>query len=190
MVSRCCHWVRCSPPTSISSGTGSSSSPTDKTHGSDGLRGPLSYLRFADRAFRSPASQYRVAYLRVHRDGDIHYTVARLLADRYGRKATYSRARCCSDSGNNDRPHDEFHRALRLRLLQGVGFAGMAPIIIASIGDRYTGAREATKEYFRFTISGVTQVSSPTASVAATVDREILYNTPTWVGGTAFITDE
>lgn len=55
----------------------------------------------------------------------------------------------------------------------------MAPIIIASIGDRYTGAREATKEYFRFTISGVTQVSSPTASVAATVDREILYNTPT-----------
>lgn len=66
----------------------------------------------------------------------------------------------------------------------------MAPIIIASIGDRYTGAREATKEYFRFTISGVTQVSSPTASVAATVDREILYNTPTWVGGTAFITDE
>lgn len=55
----------------------------------------------------------------------------------------------------------DFEVALLLRLLQGVGGAGILPVIITSIGDIYTGTAETTAQGFRFTSSGVTQTVFP-----------------------------
>lgn len=54
--------------------------------------------------------------------------------------------------------------ALGLRLLQGIGFAALTPILITAIGDRYAGAREATAQGLRFTSSGLAQTAFPLAS--------------------------
>ena len=54
-----------------------------------------------------------------------------------------------------------FEVALLLRLVQGVGGAGILPVIITSIGDIYTGTAETTAQGFRFTSSGVTQTVFP-----------------------------
>lgn len=57
-----------------------------------------------------------------------------------------------------------FEAALALRLLQGVGFAALTPIIITSLGDLYAGSREATAQGLRFTGSGLSQTVFPLAA--------------------------
>jgi MFS family permease len=54
-----------------------------------------------------------------------------------------------------------FRAALVLRLLQGVGFAALTPIIITSLGDLYSGSKEATAQGLRFTGSGLSQTVFP-----------------------------
>jgi MFS family permease len=54
-----------------------------------------------------------------------------------------------------------FEVALVLRVLQGVGYAGITPVIITSIGDLYTDSAEATAQGLRFTSSGVAQATVP-----------------------------
>lgn len=55
----------------------------------------------------------------------------------------------------------DFTVVLVLRFLQGVGYAGLTPLIVTSIGDLYVGDREATAQGFRFASSGIIQSSLP-----------------------------
>ncbi|GAB7011561.1 MFS transporter [Halorubrum trueperi] len=57
-----------------------------------------------------------------------------------------------------------FGAALALRALQGIGFAALTPIIITSLGDLYTGTKEATAQGLRFTGSGLSQTAFPLAA--------------------------
>ena len=57
-----------------------------------------------------------------------------------------------------------FRAALVLRAIQGVGFAALTPIIITSLGDLYTGTKEATAQGLRFTGSGLSQTIFPLAA--------------------------
>ncbi|NIB99610.1 MFS transporter [Halobacterium sp. R2-5] len=57
-----------------------------------------------------------------------------------------------------------FEAALALRFLQGVGFAALTPIIITSLGDLYTGTKEATAQGLRFSGSGLSQTVFPLAA--------------------------
>jgi len=57
-----------------------------------------------------------------------------------------------------------FEAAIVLRLLQGIGFAALTPIIITSLGDLYTGTKEATAQGLRFTGSGLSQTVFPLAA--------------------------
>lgn len=68
--------------------------------------------------------------------------VAGALADRYGRKPII----ICSlvlfgTAGVAIALTTDFLVVLALRFLQGIGFAGIVPIIVTSIGDLYTGTR-------------------------------------------------
>lgn len=55
----------------------------------------------------------------------------------------------------------DFRVALALRLVQGIGFAGLTPIIITSLGDLYAGGREATAQGIRFASSGLALMVFP-----------------------------
>ena len=55
----------------------------------------------------------------------------------------------------------DFRLALGLRMLQGIGYAGITPVVITSIGDLYQDAREATAQGLRFTSSGAAQATFP-----------------------------
>ena len=88
--------------------------------------------------------------------------VAGALADRYGRKPVLVAALVLFGlAGTAIAFTTDFRVALGLRLLQGVGFAGILPTLITSIGDFYTGSREATAQGLRFTVSGLSQAAFP-----------------------------
>jgi MFS family permease len=88
--------------------------------------------------------------------------VAGVLADRYGRKPVLVAALVLFGlAGTAIAFTTDFRVALGLRLLQGVGFAGIVPTLITSIGDIYTGSREATAQGLRFTVSGLSQAAFP-----------------------------
>ena len=88
--------------------------------------------------------------------------VAGVISDRVGRKPVLVVGLVlfgiggCGLAGTTN-----FEAALAFRLLQGVGGAGILPVIITSIGDIYTGTAETTAQGFRFTSSGVTQTVFP-----------------------------
>lgn len=54
-----------------------------------------------------------------------------------------------------------FNVALALRFVQGIGFSGLNPIIVTSIGDLYEGSVGATAQGIRFTLLGITQSIFP-----------------------------
>jgi MFS family permease len=85
-----------------------------------------------------------------------------VLADRVGRKPVLIAALVLfGASGTAVAATTDFRVALALRFLQGVGFAGVLPTLITSLGDLYTGPREATAQGLRFTVSGVSQAVLP-----------------------------
>lgn len=85
-----------------------------------------------------------------------------VLADRYGRKPLMLTGIVLFGIGGAGiAATTDFRVALGLRLLQGIGFAGLTPMIITSIGDNYRGTREATAQGLRFTTSGVYQAVFP-----------------------------
>lgn len=85
-----------------------------------------------------------------------------VLTDRYGRKPILVFASFIYGIGGAGIAFTtDFHIVLALRLLQGVGFAGIVPVLITSIGDMYAGSREATAQGIRFTGSGLTQAVFP-----------------------------
>lgn len=88
--------------------------------------------------------------------------VTGVLADRYGRKPILMGGILLfGTAGTAIAATTDFRIAVALRFLQGVGFAGLTPIVITSIGDLYTGTREAAAQGLRFTSSGVYQSIFP-----------------------------
>ncbi|MFB6233846.1 MAG: MFS transporter [Halopenitus sp.] len=88
--------------------------------------------------------------------------VAGLLADRYGRKPMLLTGIVLFGIGGTAIAFTtDFRVAVALRFLQGIGFAGLTPIIITSLGDIYDGSAEATAQGLRFTSSGVYQSIFP-----------------------------
>ena len=94
--------------------------------------------------------------------GIIIVPVAGVLADRYGRKPILVTALLLFGlTGTAIAFTTDFRVALGLRLLQGIGFAGIVPTLITSIGDLYAGSREAMAQGLRFTVSGLSQAAFP-----------------------------
>lgn len=88
--------------------------------------------------------------------------VAGVLADRYGRKPMLLTGILLFGIGGTAIAFTtDFQVAVALRFLQGIGFAGLTPIIITSLGDIYDGSAEATAQGLRFTSSGVYQSIFP-----------------------------
>lgn len=91
--------------------------------------------------------------------------VAGVLADRYGRKRVIVWGLLLfGGAGAAISLTTDFRIALLLRLLQGVGAAGINPVIITSIGDNYAGAKEATGQGLRFMASGLSGTVFPLVS--------------------------
>jgi MFS family permease len=91
--------------------------------------------------------------------------VVGVLADRFGRKPMMLAGVLCFGVGGTAIAFTtDFRVALALRLLQGVGFAGLTPMVITSIGDLYSGTREATAQGIRFMTSGIYQAVFPLVS--------------------------
>lgn len=85
-----------------------------------------------------------------------------LLADRYGRKPILVTGLVVFGlAGAALTLTTDFRVVIALRLLQGVGGAGIVPIIITAIGDLYRGAEEATAQGLRLATSGLTQAVFP-----------------------------
>lgn len=85
-----------------------------------------------------------------------------ILSDRYGRKPILVIGLIVFGlSGAAITLTTDFRLVLALRLLQGVGGAGIVPVIITAIGDLYRGAEEATAQGLRLATSGLTQAVFP-----------------------------
>lgn len=73
-----------------------------------------------------------------------------ILADKYGRKTVLVPSLVVYGlAGTAIAFTTSFHAALGLRLLQGIGWAGLVPIIVTSIGDLYSGSKETTAQGLR-----------------------------------------
>jgi MFS family permease len=88
--------------------------------------------------------------------------VAGMLSDRLGRKPVLVAGLLCFGVGGTAVSlTTDIRVALALRFLQGVGYCGIAPVLIASVGDLYAGDREATAQGLRFTTVGVSMTAFP-----------------------------
>jgi MFS family permease len=91
--------------------------------------------------------------------------IAGFLADRCGRRPVLIFGLLCFGAGGSAITLvSSFGSALFLRFIQGIGFAALGPIIITSIGDLYTGSKEAAGQGLRFASSGLVQMVSPLAA--------------------------
>lgn len=94
--------------------------------------------------------------------GIVMIPISGLLADRIGRKIVLvSSLLLFGVAGVGIAFTDSFAVVLFLRFLQGVGFAGINPVIITLIGDMYDGTREATGQGMRFMTSGLSGAVFP-----------------------------
>lgn len=88
--------------------------------------------------------------------------IAGLLADRYGRKVVMVVGLLLfSLGGLAITLTTDFRVVLALRLVQGVGFAGLTPVIVTSLGDLYRGSAEATAQGIRFATTGLVLMTLP-----------------------------
>jgi ACDE family multidrug resistance protein len=55
----------------------------------------------------------------------------------------------------------DFRVVVGLRLVQGLGYCGIGPVLIASVGDLYAGEREATAQGLRFATVGLSLALFP-----------------------------
>jgi len=91
--------------------------------------------------------------------------IAGVIADKYGRRPVILLGLLWfGAAGSAIALTTDFRVALFLRMLQGVGFAALTPIIVTSIGDLYTGTKETTAQGLRFTGSGLSQTIFPLAA--------------------------
>jgi ACDE family multidrug resistance protein len=97
-----------------------------------------------------------------------------VLSDRYGRKPILSAGLVLFGAAGlavplatrvpAAIPLSDFRVALGLRLLQGIGYTGIAPILITAVGDIFDGDAEATAQGLRFTTVGVSLTAFPLLS--------------------------
>jgi MFS family permease len=84
------------------------------------------------------------------------------LSDRVGRKPTLMAGLLVFGLAGLAVPlTTDFRVVLALRALQGVGYTGIAPVLIAATGDLFAGARDATAQGLRFTTVGVSMTLFP-----------------------------
>jgi MFS family permease len=92
-----------------------------------------------------------------------------VLSDRYGRKPVLIAGLVLFGfAGTAIAAVSEFRTVLALRVLQGVGSAGISPIVITSIGDLYSDAEAATGQGLRIgAVGGAQTVFPPLAAALA-----------------------
>jgi MFS family permease len=97
--------------------------------------------------------------------GIVLIPVVGVVSDRYGRKPVLAAGLALfGAAGVAVAATTDFRTVLALRLSQGVGYAGIAPVLIASVGDLYEGGREVTAQGLRFTTVGVSLTVFPFVS--------------------------
>jgi MFS family permease len=93
-----------------------------------------------------------------------------VLSDRVGRRPVLAAGLALFGlAGSAVALTDEFAVVLALRFVQGVGYCGIAPILITSVGDLYAGEREAAAQGVRFTVVGVALTVAPLVAGALVV---------------------
>jgi len=91
--------------------------------------------------------------------------VAGALADRHGRRPVLAASLALFGlAGVAIAATTDYRVVLGLRALQGLGSGGIVPVAIASLGDFYDGAEEATAQGLRFTATGIVQAAVPIAA--------------------------
>jgi MFS family permease len=99
--------------------------------------------------------------------GIIGIPVLGVLSDRLGRKRILVVSLLLfGSSGTALSLTTVFPIVLLLRLVQGIGYAGITPIVIMTIGDIYSGNREATAQGLRYTSSGLSEAIFPVVAGA------------------------
>jgi MFS family permease len=85
-----------------------------------------------------------------------------MLADRYGRRPVLVVALVLFGLGGSAIAlTTDFRAVLALRAVQGVGFAGLVPVITASIGDTFDGEAEVAGQGFRMMVNGISGAVFP-----------------------------
>lgn len=93
-----------------------------------------------------------------------------VLADRYGRRPVLVAALVLYGAGGSAiTVTTDFAVVLVLRAVQGVGFAGIVPVITTSIGDMYDGQREVTGQGLRMMVNGISGAVLPLVAGAVVV---------------------
>ena len=88
-----------------------------------------------------------------------------IAADRYGRKPVLTVGLAVFGLAGLAVPlTTDFRAALGLRVIQGVGYTGIGPVLITATGDLFTGEREATAQGLRFTTVGASLTVFPLLS--------------------------
>lgn len=106
--------------------------------------------------FAVPASRIGLMTTIYTAPGVLMIPLAGVVADRYGRKPTLLAGLLLFGfAGSAITLTTDFAVVLLLRLLQGIGFAGIIPVVITSIGDIYDGSREATAQGVQFAALGL-----------------------------------
>ncbi len=91
--------------------------------------------------------------------------ISGVLSDRFGRKPILVGSLILFGlSGTAVAFTTDFRVALGFRLIQGIAFGGLTPIIITSLGDIYESTAEATAQGIRFTGSGLSNTVFPLIS--------------------------
>jgi MFS family permease len=92
------------------------------------------------------------------------------LSDRVGRRPVLATGLAVFGlSGSAVALTSDFPTVLTLRFLQGIGYCGVAPILITSVGDLYAGEREAAAQGVRFTVASVALTVAPLVAGALVV---------------------
>jgi MFS family permease len=88
--------------------------------------------------------------------------LAGAVADRYGRKPVLLASLVLFGAGGSALAFTtDYAVVLALRALQGVGYSGIIPVVIASIGDVYAGVEETAAHGLRFSSSALSQAVFP-----------------------------
>lgn len=94
--------------------------------------------------------------------GIVMIPVTGYAADRYGRKPVITGGLLLfGAAGLAISFVNTFHEVLFLRLFQGMGYAGIVPIVIAAIGDLYVAEEETAAQGLRFMTSGLSMTIFP-----------------------------
>lgn len=91
--------------------------------------------------------------------------VVGILADRHGRKPVLVGGLALFGMAGVAIPlTTDFETVLLLRALQGIGYTGIGPVLITSVGDLFSGPAEATAQGLRFTTVGASLTVFPLIS--------------------------